>query len=383
MKAAQIRDADLLIRPWKPADAEAVYQACQDPEIQRWLRVPRPYEREHAEEFVGVVSPKAWSEGTGAYFGVFDSEDGTLLGAVGLMGITRKPPSAEIGYWTAPWARGRGVASRAARAVARWGFTELGLSRVTWQADLGNHRSRLTALRAGFRVEGRLRVAEPGASGHEAWVGSLLPSDLETEPEPPSETEVRRAKVFSGEQPELSATTPSGTITLRRPTEEDIDAIIASCRDDPILQKWTSLPDSYGRSHAEFFIRNLVQEGWAAGTAARYGIYDPHGEYVGSVELRISQTDPAIADVGYLVAKAARGRGYATAALRALCAWGFEALDLARIEWRAHVGNEASRRVAEKAGFTMEGVQRAGIAHRGERRDCWLGSLLPSDLKQD
>lgn len=67
-------------------------------------------------------------------------------------------------------------------------------------------------------------------------------------------------------------------------------------------------------------------------------------------------------------------------ALRLACRWGFEQLRLARIEWRAYVGNDASRRVAEKAGFVLEGVQRARLAQRGERRDCWVAGLLPGDL---
>jgi RimJ/RimL family protein N-acetyltransferase len=89
--------------------------------------------------------------------------------------------------------------------------------------------------------------------------------------------------------------------------------------------------------------------------------------------------DPAVADIGFLVAPRARGRGYAPAAVRALCEWGFAALGLARIEWRAYVGNDASLRVAQKAGFTLEGTVRAGLPHRSERRDCWLGALLADD----
>jgi RimJ/RimL family protein N-acetyltransferase len=87
-----------------------------------------------------------------------------------------------------------------------------------------------------------------------------------------------------------------------------------------------------------------------------------------------------VADVGYLTAPWARGRGYATAALRELCRWGFETLGLRRIEWGANVGNDASRRVAERAGFTVEGTSRARTLHRGEARDSWTGAILPRDV---
>lgn len=81
-----------------------------------------------------------------------------------------------------------------------------------------------------------------------------------------------------------------------------------------------------------------------------------------------------------MTAPAARGRGYMPAALAALSAWGFTTLGLARIEWKAHVGNTASRRVAEKAGFAFEGTARGGLQHRGERVDVWMAALLPKDL---
>jgi RimJ/RimL family protein N-acetyltransferase len=51
-----------------------------------------------------------------------------------------------------------------------------------------------------------------------------------------------------------------------------------------------------------------------------------------------------------------------------------------RLEWLAGVGNEGSRAVAGKVGFTMEGTLRARMDLRGEKIDAWLGSLLPSDL---
>src|SRR5262249_48852237 len=48
----QIREAGLLLRPWRPEDEDAVYRACQDPQIHRWTNVPRPYLREHAHQYV-------------------------------------------------------------------------------------------------------------------------------------------------------------------------------------------------------------------------------------------------------------------------------------------------------------------------------------------
>jgi RimJ/RimL family protein N-acetyltransferase len=70
-----------------------------------------------------------------------------------------------------------------------------------------------------------------------------------------------------------------------------------------------------------------------------------------------------------------------TEAARLVCRFGFEMLGLRRIEWWARVGNEPSRRVAEKLGFTMEGTCRARLLHRGERVDAWVGGLLAGELR--
>lgn len=71
-----------------------------------------------------------------------------------------------------------------------------------------------------------------------------------------------------------------------------------------------------------------------------------------------------------------------TAAVVAVCRWVFDIRNLALVEWRAQVGNEASRRVAEKVGFSMEGVLRQRLVHRGCRVDAWVGSLLPGEIRE-
>jgi len=364
----EINDQGLILRPWRADDAGAVLRACQDPAVQRWTRVPSPYLPEHATQFVAQQSAAAWREGIGAPFAVVDPQTGELLASCGLVTIDRVLASAEVGYWTAPWARGRGVATRATRAISRWAFESLSLRRVLWQAAIGNHASRLVALRAGFRLEGYLRLADEGL---DAWVGSLLPGD----PLDPviDEWVVRRARLFGGPQPVLAA---KGGLRLRPPDLHDLDAVVDACR-DPESMRWTTVPDPYELAHAEDFVLRGTPTRWARGDGVVYAIADPTGAWAGSIDLRISADDPLVGEVGFLAAPRVRGRGYMTAALSALAGWGFGALGLARIVWRAHVGNVASRRVAEKAGFVMEGTQRGALAHRGERKDAWVGGLVP------
>ncbi|HWG99395.1 MAG TPA: GNAT family N-acetyltransferase [Pilimelia sp.] len=384
MEPVEIAVGDLLLRGWRPGDAESVHAACQDPAIQRWTTVPSPYTRAHADEFVGRLAPAALADGSAVHLAVCDAAGGALLGACGLVGIDRPGRTAELGYWTVPAARGRGVALRAARALAGWAFTVLDLDHLRWRAEVGNHASRQVALRLGVRVDGVVRDGARRADGGyvPAWVGSLRRHELaaggDDLPAGPGSLAARQAAVFAGDCPRLSARAPGGPVWLRPPGEADLDAIVAACQ-DPEAHRWIPLPRPYQRHHAQLWVQEHAPQRWARGEGVTYVLADAADRYVGGMELRLHGTDPARADVGFLAAPAARGRGYVPAALDALCRWAFAALGVVRVEWRAYLGNDASRRAAEKAGFTLEGTCRARLVYRDERRDCLLGARLATD----
>ena len=177
---AQLVTARLLLRPIGPADVDSVFVECQDPDVQRWTTVPSPYRREHAEQFARDYAPKAWASGAAAVFAVTEVGSGKLLGSVGLhFDRGRDDGIAEIGYWTAAAARGRGVTTEAVAAVCAWGFGTCGVERIEWYAEVGNLASRRVAEKVGFSIEGTLRSFLRRDDGHrvDAWVGSLLGAD--------------------------------------------------------------------------------------------------------------------------------------------------------------------------------------------------------------
>jgi RimJ/RimL family protein N-acetyltransferase len=150
-----LRDGDLVLRPKRPQDAEAITAACQDPEIPRWTLVPSPYTLADAEHFIAVSEQEA-AAGTTVNLLAVDASDDTLLGSFALMEIDRERGFAEIGYWVAAGARGRGIATRATRLLADWARGELGLTRIEILPHKDNEPSRRVAEKAGFRDTGAL-----------------------------------------------------------------------------------------------------------------------------------------------------------------------------------------------------------------------------------
>ena len=85
-------------------------------------------------------------------------------------------------------------------------------------------------------------------------------------------------------------------------------------------------------------------------------------------------------EVGYWLARDARGQGHVTRAVRLICRWGFDTLGLERIDLLAATGNPASQQVAERAGFTREAVLRSYMRGKGERQDMVAFGLLRDEL---
>ncbi|MBN1174773.1 MAG: GNAT family N-acetyltransferase [Micromonosporaceae bacterium] len=386
MEPVELTADGLLLRAWQPEDVPAVLEACQDSLIQRWTNIPVPYRAEHAQVLIERLTPQGWQTGVSALFGVFDHQDGMLLGSHGLTRIDQATGVAELGTWVAPWARSRRVAERATRAVARWALDVLHLRLLVWRAEVGNHASRLVAERVGFAFDGPARDLIPHRDGHlsDGWRGTLRPGEIARTPPAwvaPGGTGTRRAKLFGGHQPRIvtggpgDAPGPAGAPILRPLVAADVEPMVTACA-DPESIRWTNLRVPFTVADAQAVVRTFAPARWARGEGAVFAVAGPSGEYAGRIDLHLNPEDPLIGSIGFLVAPAARGRGYATAAVQAICTWGFETLGLARIEWRAHLGNAASRRVAQKAGFVEEGIQRGGCAQRGERRDAWVAALL-------
>lgn len=166
-----LSDGVITLRAKTTADADALADACQDPEIPRWTRVPVPYFPEHALEWI-AASEQELAEGSSIHWLAVDAA-GTLLASVGLMEIDLPSGCGEIGYWVAREARGRGVATRAVGLVREWAQRELGLTRIEIVVHEDNLPSRAVARAAGFATTGERRRSPRGGLPDGAYVVHL------------------------------------------------------------------------------------------------------------------------------------------------------------------------------------------------------------------
>ena len=185
-------------------------------------------------------------------------------------------------------------------------------------------------------------------------------------------------------EPSPPQTLTRGGVTIRPWYAGDADALVARISDPLVATFLDQIPHPYTYEDARLWFETAA-EAWRSGTMAPFAIEVAGLEGpVGGVGVRfLDELDAGGAEIGYWVAAEARGRGVATVATRLAAEWAFEAdPELARLQLRADVENVASNRVAEKAGFTREGVLRAQRynARLGRRADFVMWSLLRSEL---
>ncbi len=156
------------LRPANETDADWIFDACQDPEIQRWTRVPKPYSRIDAQEFVKTSSLEQ------SRFVIVDTATQRGLGAIGVHWVSAETGEASAGYWVAPWARRQGVATQALQQLVAHARTLSGATTLTLEISPGNAASRGTAAKSGFIViRTRLASCHDGEASTDGLIYSL------------------------------------------------------------------------------------------------------------------------------------------------------------------------------------------------------------------
>ncbi|MEU7749501.1 GNAT family N-acetyltransferase [Nonomuraea sp. NPDC049158] len=170
----ELRTRRLLLRPPAEADVADLAATGADPLTQAETGLPRGYTEADARAFIGAAE-RIRTRGQGIAYAVTELAGGRFVANVDLRDADWGNRSAEVGYMTAPWARGQGYAGEAVLAIARWLFVTQGFGRLQLRAAVSNVASQRVAEKAGFVREG---VARNALHGRDLVVYSLTPADL-------------------------------------------------------------------------------------------------------------------------------------------------------------------------------------------------------------
>ncbi|MFV2198525.1 GNAT family N-acetyltransferase [Nocardiopsis sp. LOL_012] len=173
-------------------------------------------------------------------------------------------------------------------------------------------------------------------------------------------------------------------LRLRAFVDSDIDDVYL-LQADPDSQRWVPLPwpgAPYTRADAERWCRENGPALRTSGGGQHWAAAERDtGRLVGAFGLLRTDWQAMATELGYTLAPWARGRGYATEAAVAVSLWAIDQ-GFQRVELKAATANTASRRVAERSGFTFEGIERSAMPLHEGRTDLACYSLIPADLER-
>ncbi|WP_369148862.1 GNAT family N-acetyltransferase [Streptomyces sp. R44] len=157
----------LVLRPWRMEDVAALVEVGRDPGLRLWADSGVDDEAEAAAQWVRAQQ-RGWTAGDRLGFAVLAEEPGSvhgqLVGSVVLKEATPGEPAAEVGYWTAARARGRGVAPRSLEALTGWAFDTFeadGLERLELLHQVDNPASCRVAQKTGYDFDSILPASPP------------------------------------------------------------------------------------------------------------------------------------------------------------------------------------------------------------------------------
>jgi RimJ/RimL family protein N-acetyltransferase len=171
------------------------------------------------------------------------------------------------------------------------------------------------------------------------------------------------------------STLSDGVVVLRELREDDRAVVLSTMR-DPLVAAWLNMPAAPRDRDFDSLLR-VTRTGRASGDRIDYTVTEAGFDLaLGAVIATRRHRDNY--EIAYLAGPAGRGRGLMTRAVRLLCGFLLEG-GVGRLELRTHPENEPSQRLAARAGFQREGVERKSIWLHDERSDAVVWSLLPDD----
>ncbi|KAB8135752.1 GNAT family N-acetyltransferase [Gracilibacillus oryzae] len=168
-------------------------------------------------------------------------------------------------------------------------------------------------------------------------------------------------------------------LILRKVTLEDVEDMFYYASNDDV-SKYVTWDTHKTIADAKGFVEFILQR-YENKQVAPWGIeYKDNGKFIGTVDFVWWEPLQRTAEIGYVISKDYWGQGITTEAAREIIQFGFENMDLVRIQARCLTENIGSGRVMEKAGMTFEGVLRKALVMKGEHHDIKMYSILREEL---
>jgi [ribosomal protein S5]-alanine N-acetyltransferase len=336
-------DAGITLRAPNTGDLAGMVEQCRDPEMIRWTTVPNPpagYQLRDAEEFrAGIAS--GWTSGERLGWTI-EGQRGPARRYCGSIDLRLQGDGiAEVGFGLHPEARGRSMMIAALHLVLNYGFNIAGLQVIRWRAVVGNWASRRVAAKVGFVFDGTVRrLLVHRDELLDGWIATLTRDDPRLS------------------QPWLYPLDLRGDgVRLRAFRASDVDRIVQACSDSETSYWLASMPQPYARDSARAYLQAIAELA-AQGIGLVWCIADPDDDRcLGSISLDGLGGYAKRGEIGYWAHPDVRGRGVVAEAVRVVTRHARDCGLATSLLIRCAVGNAASRRVAERAGYRTIGIQ--------------------------
>ncbi len=357
-----LETARLRLRPFTLQDAPRVQILAGDARVaDTTLAVPHPYPDGAAEAWIGMHAQFA-REGTNFVFAICLVKTGDLVGAINIMPkLAGDSKLAEIGYWLGVPFWNQGLMSEAVKAVIDWGFNTLQLQRIYARAFSRNPASARVMQKAGMQFEGVARGLMLKAGIYEDVVThAILSSDIEQQriSMPTLETERLTLRAFQLED------------------ASEFERLIAPKEvTDGTLSFPHPVPTGWGLERI-----NRMTERLESGDHVEFAIVAREtSTLIGGIGLDVNARHKR-GHLGYWLGVDYWAKGYATEAASAVLDYGFQTLELHRIEAGHYPCNPASGRMLEKIGMQFEGVMRGDLLKGDQFEDTVMYARLRTDF---
>lgn len=146
----------IYLKIFEKKDIDQLTKLAHDKTISKFTRVPYPYKKNHAIEYLKIVK-KGLKDKTEYFFGIFDKKTNKLMGNIGLKDINKCDKRGDIGYWIGKPYRKKGIVIEALNTLINYCFNKLKLNKITIHCMINNKPGLKTIKKIGAKKEGLLK----------------------------------------------------------------------------------------------------------------------------------------------------------------------------------------------------------------------------------